>query len=1023
MPGLFNHAQFSPFAGNTPEEAASPWLVRVIHASVKGRARLEVKGLYRCEPVRLRIESALARHSGIRQASANILTGRLLIVFDPVQEVGEITGLVEQVLAEPTLASEWPVASRGTSPAPVQEGGNWHVLPGNAVLADLETSSERGLSQDSVQLKLRRFGANSLPRIPPRSGLNIFLGQFKSLPVALLGMSAVLSVATGGLADAVVILGVVLINAGTGYVAESQAERTINALGETASRKAFVIRDAQLGEVGAEVLVPGDILVLTPGTRVAADARLLESRNLMIDESALTGESLPVIKAVEPLEKPDVSLGDRINMVYMGTVVTGGSGLAVVVATGRQTEIGTIQVLVGETRPPDTPMQRQLATLGNQMVLLSVGICGMVFLIGLARGYGWLQMLKSSISLAVAAVPEGLPTVATTTLALGIRNMRRHHVLVRHLDAVETLGAMQVICLDKTGTITLNRMSVLTLHSGGRRITLVNDAFYDNGVRMDPYESDELLRLMHVAVLCNETELSGAAGDYMFKGSATETALVHLAIAAGVSVDALRQQYPRVQVEYRTEKHNYMRTMHVMEEGGKFIAVKGSPAEVLELCGWWIKDGVRFPLTETERAAILIENDRMAGEAQRVLGFAYMELAQEADETSTQDLIWLGLTGMADPVRQGVKELIALFHHAGIDTVMITGDQSTTAFAIGKELGLSGSKELNILDSTRLEQLDPEVLTGLAQKVNIFSRVSPANKLQIMQALQRAGKVAAMTGDGINDGPALKVADIGVAMGGVGTEVARDVADVVLEDDNLHTMIVAVSEGRTIYNNIRKSVHFLTATNLSEIMMMLGSIGTGLGTPLTTMQLLWINLVTDIFPALALAVEPPEPDILSRAPRDPQEPIVSSSDFKRYGFESLAMTAGAMSSYGYAVARYGIGPQAGTVAFMTLTMAQLLHAYNCRSDQSRAVSHEPLRPNSYLNLALGTTAALQLASVAVPGLRSLLGNTLPGLTDMAVISAGSILPFIMNGATKGKESAFEGKQHQALLLPDPTVEA
>jgi len=1012
----------------TTTDEAEPWLVRVVHAAVKGRARLEVNGLYRCEPVRIRIESELARRAGIRQVSANILTGRLLIIFDPARHIEEIKDLVEEALSRPVstpadaLRSSAAISDHFLHPSPqtaaaafspLGQGRNdWHALPADEVLKDLETSREHGLSQAAAQLRLHLFGANRMPRIPPRSGLTIFFGQFKSLPVILLGASAMLSAATGGFADAVVILGVVLINAGTGYAAESQAERTINALGESAQRNAVVVRDAQLAEVEVEVVVPGDVLVLTPGTQVAADARLLESRNLTVDESALTGESLPVIKKVEPLDKRDVPLADRFNMVYMGTVVTGGGGLAVVVATGRCTEIGTIQTLVSETRPPETPMQRQLRILGNQMVLLSVGICGVVYLIGLARGYGWLQMLKTSISLAVAAIPEGLPTVATTTLVLGIRNMRHHRVLVRHLDAVETLGAMQVICLDKTGTLTFNRMSVLAIYSGECRITLANDIFYGHGVRMDPNQSDELLRLIHVAVLCNETELNGNAGNYALKGSATENALVHLALTAGVEVGVLRRRYPRVQVEYRAEKHNFMRTIHTTEGVEKLVAVKGSPAEVLEMCGWWIKDGVRLPLTETERTAILIENDRMAGEALRVLGFAYVELAQ-VDQFPEKELVWLGLTGMADPVRQGMKELIALFHQAGINTVMITGDQSATAYAIGKELGISGSEELNILDSIRLEQLDPEVLTGLAQKVNIFSRVSPANKLQIMQALQRAGKIAGMTGDGINDGPALKAADIGVAMGGIGTEVARNVADVVLEDDNLHTMIVAVSEGRTIYDNIRKSIHFLTATNLSEIMVMLGSIGTGLGTPLTTMQLLWINLVTDIFPALALAVEPPEPDVLRRPPRDPLEPIVKPSDFKRYGLESLAITAGSMTSYGYAVARYGIGPQAGTVAFMTLTMAQLLHVYSCRSDRSGIFSDETLAPNPYLNLALGGTAALQLASVAVPGLRRLLGNTLPGPIDLAMIGVGSVLPFIVNEASKGP--AMKRKPRQGLL--------
>jgi Ca2+-transporting ATPase len=665
-------------------------------------------------------------------------------------------------------------------------------------------------------------------------------------------------------------------------------------------------------------------------------------------------------------------------------------------------------------------MQRQLSILGNQMVLLSLGICGAMFLIGLVRGYGWLQMLKSSISLAVAAVPEGLPTVATTTLALGIRTMSRHKVLVRRLDAVETLGAVQVICLDKTGTLTLNQMSVLGIHCGGRRITVDKDVFYDAGVRTDPYQSDELLRLIHAAVLCNEVELNGERGNYILKGSATESALVHLALAAGVSVDALRQGYPREQVEYRTETRNYMSTTHSVRGGGKLVAIKGNPVEVLEMCRWWLKDGVRLPLTEAERTAILMENDRMAAEALRVLGFAYAE-PKQADQSSADELIWLGMTGMADPLRQGMKELIALFHQAGIDTVMITGDQSGTAYAIGKELGLSGGSELDILDSTRLDQLDAEILTGLAQKVNIFSRVSPANKLQIVQALQRGGKVAAMTGDGINDGPALKAADIGVAMGGTGTEVARSVADVILEDDNLGTMIVAVSEGRTIYNNIRKSIHFLTATNLSEIMVMLGSIGVGWGTPLSTSQLLWINLISDIFPGLALAVEPPEPDVLRQPPRDPREPIIGPADFKRYGLESLTMTAGSMASYGYAMARYGGGQKANTIVFMTLAMAQLLHAYSCRSDHNNIFSHEALRPNRYLDLAVGGTAALQAATVLVPGVRSLLGNTPIGPLDVAVIGAGSVLPFFLNEATK--DATFKGKRGQELLsLPPPSQE-
>ena len=398
--------------------------------------------------------------------------------------------------------------------------------------------------------------------------------------------------------------------------------------------------------------MPGDILVLMPGDPGSCGRQAAGIAHLMVDESALTGESMPVIKMEEPLDKPDVPLGDRFNMVYMGTVVTGGSGLAVVVGTGRQTEIGTIQALVGETKPPKPPCNVNFDVLGNQMVLLSGGICGMVFLMGLARGYGWLQMLKTSISLAVAAVPEGLPTVATTTLALGIRNMARQRVLVRHLDAVETLGAIQVICLDKTGTLTLNCMSVLEVYSGGHRLTLADDAFYENGSRMDPRQREELVRLIQIAVLCNETEVNGAEGNYEVKGSPTENALVHLAFAAGVEVSALRRQYPRERVEYRTEKQSYMRTIHSAEGDKKLVAVKGSPVEVLEMCGWWIKDGKRLPLTEADRTALLIENDHMAGDALRVLGFAYWETAQ-ADLVPANELIWLWTDRHGGPVEAG----------------------------------------------------------------------------------------------------------------------------------------------------------------------------------------------------------------------------------------------------------------------------------------------------------------------------------------------------------------------------------
>jgi Ca2+-transporting ATPase len=423
------------------------------------------------------------------------------------------------------------------------------------------------------------------------------------------------------------------------------------------------------------------------------------------------------------------------------------------------------------------------------------------------------------------------------------------------------------------------------------------------------------------------------------------------------------------------------------------------------MCKWRIKDEQQVPLSNDDRLNIQIENERMAGDSLRVLGMAYIRLDHTEEKSQVRDgLIWLGLVGMADPIRRGVKEFIGVFHQAGIDTVMITGDQSATAYAIGKELNLSGNEALEILDSTHLTKVEPDVMEALSKRVNVFARVSPAHKLQIVQSLQKAGKVVAMTGDGINDGPALKAANIGIAMGHTGTDVAREMADVILEDDNLETMVVAVSHGRTIYNNIKKSVHFLLATNLSEITVMFSSISVGLGEPLNSMQLLWINLLSDIFPGLALALEPPEPDVLSRPPRNPGDPILQTSDFKKIAFETTLLSAGAIGAYGYGLMRYGTGPQAGTMAFMSLVLGQLLHAVSCRSEShsiyDQVAGRTPLPPNRYLTIALGGSFALQIAAMVIPGLRNLLGITPIGLQDSLVVGSSVLIPFVVNEAKK-----------------------
>jgi Ca2+-transporting ATPase len=969
------------------------------------------------------LELRLSAQVGIGRVSANSFTGHLLVIFSDEWTVGAIATLIEDCLIEHHQQRQAHIkvpqaqAAVETTPAkqafqPVPLGATpappWHTQAIEPVSRYFQTSPETGLSSGAAQQQLQHYGANALPEAQSRSALSMFVSYFKSGPVALLSAAAGLSLATGGIADAAVIMGVVLINAVLGYATESQSERIIQSLKQIVQHPTWVIRDGEPLEIASEAVVPGDLLILKPGTCVAADARLVQAQQLSIDESALTGESLPVTKQVEALNQVEMPLADRLNMVYMGTLVTGGQGMAVVVATGGFTEIGQIQSLVGQTTVPQTPMEKQLDRAGGQLVWLSSTVCGVVFGIGLMRGYGLLEMMKSSISLAVAAVPEGLPTVATTTLALGIHTMRRHNVLIRRLDAIEALGSVQTICLDKTGTLTVNQMSVVELYVDANGITVSSEGKLRLGQqRLVPEGDDALTRLLQVGVLCNSSQIHlEGDGRYLVNGSPTENALIQLAICTGLEVLELKQACPLLSTSHRTEQQHFMVTQHQLADDRVLVAVKGNPTEVLALCDSYLKHGAIQPLTEPLRTALEQENDRMAGKALRILGFAYAEQETLAADVPT-GLIWLGLTGMTDPLRPGMKTVIGDFHQAGIDTVMLTGDQSPTAYAIGKTLDLGQGAQLEILDSTHLDQLDPRILQGLCQRIHVFARISPAHKLQIVQALQQAERVVAMTGDGVNDAPALKAADIGIAMGHAGTDVAREVADVVLEDDNLETMIIAVSHGRTIYNNIRKSIHFLLSTNLSEIIVMLAAVSWGAGQPLNAMQLLWLNLVTDIFPGLALALEPPEPDILQQPPRDPNAPIIGSADFRRIGFESSLLSVSSLSAYGYGLSRYGGGPRSSTIAFMSLVVAQLLHALSCRSSTRRLWSRPPLPPNPYLAGALTGSLGLQFLTMAVPGLRGLLKLAPIDLTDSAVIAGSALMPLLISEATKPEQAVGE----------------
>ncbi len=1014
-----------------------------------GRVRFRVRGLYHRPALKRAIERELLLRPHIHRVVANTLTASVLVEFDSAIEPDQIALLLEEIIgALPSSTQQRPLNSgsnaaaiagrtsqKPLSPDRLDEFVNrvsknaengWHLSGADHVIKQFD-SSETGLTELDATERFKTFGPNRLPELRPRSGWTILRDQFDSMPTALLLAAATISLFTGGLSDAIAIGGVLAINAALGFFTESRSESLIGSLKRFVEPTALVVRDGKLHQIASERVVPGDVIVLQPGTYVCADARIIEAEELTVDESALTGEGLPLAKSAQTLNNPFLPLGQRKNMVYMGTRVTGGSGLAIVVATGPQTELGLIHRLAGETKAPETPMERQLAALGRQLVIICSGICTLILLIGLFQGYGLVQMLETAISLAVASVPEGLPVVAASTLALGIVKMRRHGVIIRKLEAVETLGCVKTVCLDKTGTLTLNRMKVEIVCCGEQQLHFPGEEF--NLEEQPPALNDGFRKLAEICVLCSESTIERYAGSHKVSGSATENALIELALHLGIDPIALRTQYPTLRTIRRAEQRNYMCTLHRVKprfrktfRGPFLVAVKGSPSEVLAMCRWQIRDSGRVPISEADRLRILAENDRMAGAALRVLGIAYRELPAEGRSQIERDLVWLGMVAMADPIRQGVREAIQAFHQAGIDTIMITGDQPLTASAVGRALELSRNGQLRVYEISGPADLEQIGVADISRHAQVFARVSPANKLQIVQALQRGGHVVAMTGDGINDSPALKAADIGIAMGSTGTDAARDVADVVLENDDLQTMLVAIGQGRAIYSNIRKSLHFLLATNFSEIMVVFIALATGLGHPLNAMQLLWINLISDILPGLALALEPPEPDVMSAPPRDPSEPVVNNDDLGRIVAESAALSGGALAVYGYGLARYGAGARASTLAFTALTSSQLLHAVSCRSASHSVLGGRRLPSNHYLTAALVISYGLQALTLLVPHLRDVLGLTPIAIDDAVIVGAGAMLPFLATEGVKlltfnGASSSLRKPQEEAALEP------
>jgi Ca2+-transporting ATPase len=982
-----------------------------VHTAVAGRARLQVAGLRGAPELAKLVERGLTGFGGIHEVSASPLTGNVTVGYAGLTSLDQIISRIAALLRGEIV----PAGDEAESPLQ-----HWHTTDEAEIASRLGTCSSRGLSTEEASRRLKRAGANAMPSLRQRSELSILLGQFRGLPVALLGGAALVSVAIGGFIEAGAIMAVVVLNGGIGFATERRAERTIRSLEGVGAHTARVLRSGGELEIAAEAVVPGDIMILQRGMVVPADGRLVSVCALSVSEAALTGESLPVIKSVEPLRRADVPLGDRVNLVYRGSIVTGGSATAIVVATGARTEVGRIHRLVDATIAPETPLQRQLDALGEQLAWITLAASGLIFGAGWLRGLALMQLARSSLSVAVAAVPEGLPMIATSTLALGVEEMRRHGIFIRRLEAVETLAAVNVICFDKTGTLTHGSMSLEQIIVGTSIWHRCSGAFVDQDNASVQLHLDFRLRqLLTVVSLCNETDVEERGGRNVLSGTPTENALVQAALDDGLDVPDLRQRLVRLSTQHRTETDRFMATTHTSEVG-LLLAVKGSPPEVLARCSWELRpDGGRDVLTAQRRSEINDLNAGMAAQGLRVLAAAYREIRRpglRADSVEVERLVWIGLVGLADPVRSHLPELMDKLHTSGIQTIMLTGDQSATARAVGRQIRLSDG-EPEVIDSAELDRLSAAELGLVARRAHAFARISPGQKLRIVRALQDSGAVVAMFGDGINDSPALRAADVGIAIGRDGTAAAREVADVFFATEDLAALPVAIERGRATYENVRKAIHYVLSTNGSEIALMLAGTATGMGEVLTPMQLLWINLVSDVLPAIGLALEPPDADVMRQPPKQADESILSRAHVGRLGTEAGVIAASAFGAGLYGALRYGFGsPQARTVTFGSLVTAQLLHALTYRSTH-RAAEGSQLTRNPILPTVIGGSLVAQCAAMLVPGLRNVLGVAPVGVLDAVAMVVGGVLPFLVNAARETEPVQTKATLHFRSVTP------
>lgn len=854
----------------------------------------------------------------------------------------------------------------------------WHSLSINEALNRLGVTHNQGLSSKDVRQRQQTYGYNLLEATKKKNILLRFLGQFADFMIIILILAAAVSFIVSFLdgnpdfLDPVIILCIIIINATLGLLQESRAEKALEALKKMSAPTAHVIRDGVLGTVDSSELVPGDIIILETGCFVPADARLITAVNLKAEEASLTGESNAVEKNAELILHPETNLGDRLNMVLATSTITYGRGMAVVTATGMNTQVGHIAKLIMQDDTPMTPLQKRLAKTGKVLGIAALSICAFIFVLGILKKLPVFDMFMTSVSLAVAAIPEGLPAIVTIMLSLGVQRMAKKNAVIRKLPAVETLGSATVICSDKTGTLTQNVMTVTELCS----IT----------GREKPNSTFGTFLLSH-ASLCNDTMMNFDQNTLILSGEPTEKALVLAAYHAGLNKNKLDEEYPRVYEIPFDSSRKLMTTVHCSEEHGYRSITKGAFDFMLERCTHYYLNGKQHPLTGKDRKQLNRLNNTMTEKALRVIAVAYRNFPDSfhKEEKLEQGLTFIGLIGMIDPPREEVKEAVTMCRQAGIKPVMITGDHVLTAKAIATDLGILADGE-EAVTGDALSQMNDEQLEQNIYRYSVFARVSPEHKVRIVKAFQARGEVVAMTGDGVNDAPALKTADIGCAMGITGTDVAKNAADMILTDDNFATIVSAVREGRGIYDNIKKAVHFLLSSNIGEILTIFVSILLGLPTPLVAVQLLWVNLITDSLPAIALGVEPVDKDIMKKKPLPPSQGMFANGLALRIVLEgfmigSLALLAFLIGFHYYDTQTLQSSLQGDsipktytpwvgrTMSFAVLSLSQLFHSFNMKSEHSLATIG--LFSNRKLVYSFVICTFMQMIVIMIPALATI----------------------------------------------------